>query len=93
MNILRLNTLGQRIGRTLYRAGTSLARSRLRRELMLIEEGRLIARTGLDRQALIDRVGQRPLASDRRLFEATAVRFSNHPAGNDGEMTELRRAV
>lgn len=92
MNTPRLNTLGQHIGRVLYRAGAGLARSRLRRELMLIEEDRLIARTGLGRRALLDRVGQRPAGSNRRLFEATAARFSTRPADNDDRVTELRRA-
>lgn len=92
MNTSRLNTPGRRIGRALYRAGAGLARSRLRRELMLIEEERLIARTGLGRQALLDRVGQRPAGSERRLFEATATHFSNRPADNDERATELRRA-
>ncbi len=78
-----MKALGNRIGTALFRFGASLARSRLRRELMLVDERRLITNTGMTRQMLVDSV---------RIRLAETNRFADPPAGNDEFPLELRAA-
>ena len=88
-----MKTLRTRLGAALFRLGVSLTRSRLRRELLLIDEDRLIARTGMNRRMLIDRVGIRPRVRPKGPGAMSLARFTGRVAGNDGLSMELRQAA